>query len=99
MPTSLNLASPEHFGGRCELCDFKRCFSEFVSLWIKCFFSFLFYSASWSYIEDSEEFSEQKDDSLPSNRLASVMTSDASAAAAALAACSDAQRGMDDMAR
>ena len=63
------------------------------------FFSFLFYSASWSYIEDSEEFSEQKDDSLPSNRLASVMTSDASAAAAALAACSDAQRGMDDMAR
>ncbi|KAL9955431.1 hypothetical protein ACROYT_G036758 [Oculina patagonica] len=54
-------------------------------------------STSWSYIEDGEEFSEQKDDSLPSNR--SAMSSDASAAAAALAACSDAQRGMDSMSR
>ena len=62
-------------------------------------FSVLSHSASWSYLEDGEELLEQKDDSLPGNRLASAMTSDASAAAAALAACSDAQRGMDNMGR
>ena len=51
-------------------------------------------------MEDAEEFTEQKDDSLRSNRSTPAMTSsDASAAAAALAACTDAQRGMDDMAR
>ena len=57
------------------------------------------YSASWSYVEDAEEFSEKKDELLLNNKLTSAMTSDASAAAAALAACSDAQRGMDNMAR
>ena len=56
------------------------------------------YSASWSYVEDAEEFTEKKDDLL-NNRSTSAMTSDASAAAAALAACSDAQKGMDNMAR
>lgn len=57
------------------------------------------YSASWSYVEDAEEFSEKKDESLLNNRSSSAMTSDSSAAAAALAACSDAQRGMDNMSR
>ena len=57
------------------------------------------YSASWSYVEDVEEFSEKKDELLLNNKLTSVMISDASAAAAALAACSDAQRGIDNMAR
>ncbi|KAJ7373482.1 hypothetical protein OS493_011077 [Desmophyllum pertusum] len=57
-------------------------------------------STSWSYIEDGEELSEQKDDLLLNNRPASDMTSsDASVAAAALAACTDAQRGMDNMSR
>lgn len=56
------------------------------------------YSASWSYVEDAEDFTEKKDDLL-NNRSTSAMTSDASVAAAALAACSDAQRGMDNMAR
>ena len=55
-------------------------------------------SASWSYVEDSEELTEKKDDLL-NNRSTSAITSDASAAVAALAACSDAQRGMDNMAR
>lgn len=55
------------------------------------------YSASWSYVEDAEEFTEKDD--LLNNRSTSAMTSDASVAAAALAACSDAQRGMDNMAR
>ena len=60
----------------------------------------LFCSTSWSYIEDGEELSEQKDDLLLNNRPASGMTSsDASVAAAALAACTDAQRGMDNMSR
>ena len=57
------------------------------------------YSASWSYVEDAEDFSEKKDELLLNNKSTPAMTSDASAAAAALAACSDAQRGMDNMAR
>ena len=58
------------------------------------------YSASWSYVEDAaEEFSEKKDELLLNTKSTSAMTSDTSAAAAALAACSDAQRGMDNMAR
>lgn len=55
-------------------------------------------SASWSYVEDAEEFTEKKNDLL-NNRSTSAMTSNASVAAAALAACTDAQRGMDNMAR
>ena len=61
-------------------------------------FVFSTYSASWSYVEDAEEFTEKKDDLL-NNRSTPAITSDASVAAAALAACSDAQRGMDNMAR
>lgn len=56
------------------------------------------FSASWSYVEDAEEFIEKKDN-LSNNRSTPAITSDASVAAAALAACSDAQRGMDNMAR
>ena len=56
------------------------------------------FSASWSYVEDAEEFTEKKDDLL-NNRSTPTITSDASVAAAALAACSDVQRGMDNMAR
>lgn len=55
-------------------------------------------STSWSYVEDAEDLSQHKDDSLLNTSARSVaMVSDASTAAA-LAACSDAQRGMDHMA-
>ena len=56
---------------------------------------------SWSNLEDAEEFPEVKDDSPHNdNRRARSMTSpDVSAATAALAACTDAQRGMDIMTR
>ena len=52
-------------------------------------------------MEDAEEFPELKDDSPHNdNRRARSMTSpDVSAATAALAACTDAQRGMDIMTR
>lgn len=52
-------------------------------------------STGWSYVEDSEESSERKDDSNTSTGSV-AMSSDASTAAA-LAACSDAQKGMDSM--
>lgn len=57
--------------------------------------------SSWSNLEDGEEFPELKDDSPHNNHgRARAMTSpDVSAAAAALAACTDAQKGMDIMSR
>ena len=60
---------------------------------------FLFRSASWSYVDDTEDVFEQKDDHNSVLSADSVaMVSDTSTAAA-LAACSDAQRGMDSINR
>lgn len=56
-------------------------------------------STNWSYVEDLEDVSENTNDwPLNTSTRSVAMVSDAFTAAA-LAACSDAQRGMDNMAR
>ena len=65
------------------------------------FFFFLFHSAdhSWSYVDDTEDVIEQKDDHNSVLSGSSVAMASDTSTAAALAACSDAQRGMDSINR